>query len=87
MFLNSDCSLWNKSALAFIWIFSLFNLDDLNAEYATSAVQTDVPLPGVPEGILGCTRIHLTSMKTKHRNRLNLETAFILPIGKIRPRI
>jgi hypothetical protein len=31
------------------------------------------------------TRRHLTSMKTKHRNRLNLESALMLTLTKIRP--
>jgi hypothetical protein len=34
-----------------------------------------------------CTRSHLTPIKTKHRNRLNLEPALILALTKIRPRI
>jgi hypothetical protein len=33
------------------------------------------------------TRKHLTSNKTKHRDRLNLEPALILALRKIRPRI
>jgi hypothetical protein len=33
------------------------------------------------------TRRHLTSIKTKHRNRFNLEPALILTFTKIRPRI
>jgi hypothetical protein len=33
------------------------------------------------------TRRHLTSIRTKHRNRLNLEPALILALTKIRPRI
>jgi hypothetical protein len=33
------------------------------------------------------TRRHFTSIKTKHRNRLNLEPALILALRNIRPRI
>jgi hypothetical protein len=33
------------------------------------------------------TRKHLTSIKTKHKNRLNLEPALILALTKIRPQI
>jgi hypothetical protein len=32
------------------------------------------------------TRRHLTSITTKHRNRLNIEPALILTLTKIRPR-
>jgi hypothetical protein len=42
--------------------------------------------PGVLEDILGCKRKQLTSIKTKHRNRMNLEPALILALTKIRPR-
>jgi hypothetical protein len=39
------------------------------------------------EDILGGMRKHLTSIKTKHRNRLNPEPSLILAFTKIRPRI
>jgi hypothetical protein len=52
-----------------------------------STVHTNDLQPGVRQDILEGTRKHLTSIKTKHRNRLNLEPALILALTKIRPRI
>jgi hypothetical protein len=45
------------------------------------------PQPGVRDTIVQDKRKHLTYIKTKHRNRLNLEPALILTLMKIRPRI
>jgi hypothetical protein len=35
----------------------------------------------------GGTRKHFTSIKTKHKNRLDLQPAMVLALRKIRPRI
>jgi hypothetical protein len=43
--------------------------------------------PGVREDILGDTLKHLTSIKTKHRIRMNFKPALILSLTKIRPGI
>jgi hypothetical protein len=42
-------------------------------------------IPGINRRILGDTRRNLTSIKTKHGNRLNLEPALILALTKFRP--
>jgi hypothetical protein len=42
---------------------------------------------GVREHMILSTRKRLTSIKTKHRNRLNFEPALMLALTKIRPRI
>jgi hypothetical protein len=40
--------------------------------------------PGVREDISGCTREHVTSINTQHRNRLNPDPALILALTNIR---
>jgi hypothetical protein len=48
--------------------------------------ETHIP-PRGREDISGGTRKHLTSIKMKHSNRLNLEPSLILALTEIRPRI
>jgi hypothetical protein len=43
--------------------------------------------PLVQKNILGDSRKHLTSIKTKHRNRVDLEPTLILALTMIRLRI
>jgi hypothetical protein len=53
-----------------------------------SFLQSGVRLPpGVSQNILGGTPRHLTSIKSKHRNRFNLKPALILALTKILLRI
>jgi hypothetical protein len=59
-------------------------LPDMNG----SGFEPEVRVPSwIFLDISGCTRKHLTSIKTKHSKRLKLEQALILVLTKIRPQI
>jgi hypothetical protein len=55
--------------------------------YAAVSIQTSGLQPVVRNNILMGMQKLLLSIKTKHRNRLNLEPALILALTKICPRI